>query len=151
VSGINTFKIDELINVPNNLEIYLYDNATSTYHDIKNNPDFAIDLTAGSYTDRFELRFSNASALNTDNFVAEETGINFYFTNNNKSIVINNPKLHEIESVELYNMLGQSIFKFDAIETQDYITLETNNLSTGNYILKINTDIGKISKKVLVE
>ncbi|OIQ22862.1 LamG-like jellyroll fold domain-containing protein [Lacinutrix sp. MedPE-SW] len=151
IDGVNTFVIDELLNVPNDLDIYIYDQVTGLYHDIKNNNGFSIDLPAGTYTDRFELRFSNDNSLSTEEFVAEETGIQFYFTNNNESIVINNPKLTTIESVSLINMLGQEIISFDSIETQDYVTLKTSNISTGNYILNITTIDGKFSKKVLIE
>lgn len=151
IDGINTFKIDELINVPSDLEIYIYDALTDTYNDIKNNPEFSIDIPAGTYTDRFELRFYNGNSLSTEDFLAEDTGIQFYFTNNNESIVINNPELQEIYSVSLINVLGQEIVSFDSIETKDYTTLKTSNISTGNYILNINTNIGKISKKVLIE
>ena len=146
--GINTFTIDALENVPDTLDIYLYDKVTALYHDLRQN-DFSIDLTAGEYLDRFELRF-NSNSLSTEDFT-NETGIQFYFANNNESIVINNPKLEDIKSVELYNILGQSIVKFDAIENQDYIELQTNAISTGNYILEIKTNNGKVSKKVLVE
>lgn len=150
VNGISTFKIEELTNVPNDLDIFIYDAVTGTYNDIKNNPGFSINLPAGSYMDRFELRFSNGNSLSTEDYLAQ-TGIQFYFTNNNESIIINNPKLQPIKSVSLINMLGQEIIYFDAIETQDYTTLKTSNISSGNYILNINTNIGKIAKKVLIE
>ncbi|AUC83632.1 MAM protein [Lacinutrix sp. Bg11-31] len=150
-SGINTFKIDALENVPTDLEIYIYDAATNTSHDIRNNPDFTIDLPAGEYLDRFELRFSNTETLNTEDFETIETGIQFYFANNNESIVINNPMLKNITKVEMFNMLGQSIIMYNDFENQDYIKLSTNNISVGSYILEIKTDEGKLSKKVLIE
>ena len=149
-NGINTFTIDALENVPDDLDIYVYDKVTETYHDIRVN-DFSIDLQAGEYLERFELRFSDANSLSTEELTIEDTGLQFYFANNNKSIVINNPELHEINSVEFYNILGQSIKKFDKIEIKEYTELKTNNLSTGNYILEIKTPSGKISKKVLIE
>ena len=147
-NGINTFNIDELTNVPEDLDIYIYDVHTDQYHDIRQE-DFSIDLTAGEYLDRFELRFSN-NALDVDDF-EEDNGIQYYFANNNETIVIENPRLENIESVELYNMLGQSIIKFDAIATQEHIELKTSAISAGNYILDIKTETDKLSKKVLIE
>jgi hypothetical protein len=35
--GKSIIKIDALENIPNNFEIYLHDNVTGIYHDIKNN------------------------------------------------------------------------------------------------------------------
>ena len=151
VSGINTFKIDALENVPADLEIYIYDAVTDLYHDIRTNPNFAIDLPAGEYLDRFELRFSNNISLSTEDFEAAETGIQFYFANNNETIVINNPMLKNITKVVVYNMLGQSIIMYNDFESENYIRLNTNNISVGSYILEIETDEGKLSKKVLIE
>ncbi len=145
LDGINTFKIDELVNVPTNLEIYIYDTLTSSYHDIRE-ADFSIDLTADEYLNRFELRFTN-NALTTEDI----NGIQFYFTNNNETIVIENPYLKVIKSLELYNILGQSIIKFDTIETQDHLEFKTNTISPGNYILKIKTETDTLSKKVLIQ
>ncbi|WP_299887326.1 LamG-like jellyroll fold domain-containing protein [uncultured Lacinutrix sp.] len=151
IDGVNSFKIDELINVPSSLEIYIYDTATNTYHDIRNNPSFSIEIPSGTYTDRFELRFSNGNTLSTDDFITEAENIQFYFSNDSNSIVIINPELHNIKSVELNNMLGQTITTFNKIETEDYITLKEKQLSSGVYILTLNTDIGKTSKKILVD
>jgi len=63
--GVNTIQIDQLNNVPEDLEIVIFDNETSSYHNIKNGNNFSIELTAGTYLGRFELRFVDES--NTDN------------------------------------------------------------------------------------
>ena len=148
-AGNNTFTIDALENVPDNLDIYILDNATSTYHDIRAN-DFTINLPAGEYLDRFSMVFTTTSTLGIeDNILAED--INVYYNNSQESIVINNPKLHSITTVKLYNILSQEIFSETEIETSDYTTLKTGKLSTGTYIIKMKTDSGEISKKVLIE
>ncbi len=71
--------------------------------------------------------------------------------NETDNIVINNPNNIEIESVQIINMIGQSIYKYDVIKTNEVIEFETKNISTGSYIIKLNTEIGEISKKVLVK
>lgn len=149
-NGINSIKIDALENVPSDLEIYIYDTVTTSYYDIRNNPEFSIDLPAGEYLDRFELRFANGNSLSTDAFETE-SGIQYYFANNNETIVIGNPNFVVIKTVELFNLLGQSIIKFDTIETENTIELKTNNVATGTYIIQILTDQGKLSKKVLID
>jgi hypothetical protein len=150
LNGSNTFRIDELINAPNDLEVYIYDTVTELYHDIKTN-DFSINLDAGEYLDRFELRFSNANTLSVEDIEISEDII-FYFANNNKTIVVENPKLETIKSVELFNVLGQSILKFEnETKAKELIEFKTNGISTGNYILELKTETGKLSKKVLIE
>lgn len=147
--GINTITIDALENVPSDLAIYAHDLETGIYHDLRQS-DYQVNLTAGEYLTRFELTFSTEDALSIDG-LESETGIQFYFANDNQSIIVNNPKLQKIESLEIYSILGQSILKYNSVETQDYTRLKTNSLSTGNYILEIKTEIGSFSKKVLVE
>jgi hypothetical protein len=48
-------------------------------------------------------------------------------------------------------MLGQAVYTYDEVITSNYIELKTKNLSAGTYIINLKTEIGKISKKVLVE
>ncbi|WP_397362438.1 LamG-like jellyroll fold domain-containing protein [Olleya sp. R77988] len=148
-AGDNTLTIDALENVPTNLDIYLHDAVNGTYHDLRQS-DFVINLAAGEYLNRFEVVFNVPGTLSVEDEVLQ-TQINTYYANNSQSIVVNNPKLNTIKTVNLYNILGQHIINFSEIETQDYIELKTDKLSTGSYIIKIKTDEGEISKKVLVE
>ncbi|PIB32252.1 MAM protein [Gaetbulibacter sp. 5U11] len=148
--GINTITIDALENVPDDLDIYIYDNVTNIYHDLRQG-DATLDLTTGAYLDRFDLRFSQMSSLlSTEDFEIETT-INYYYANSSNTIVINNPKLENVKTVSLYNILGQEIISFDEFESSDIIELKTNKISTGTYILEIKTNEGKLSKKVLIE
>ena len=148
--GINTITIDALENVPDDLDIYIYDNVTNIYHDLRQG-DATLDLTTGAYLDRFDLRFSQMSSLlSTEDFEIETT-INYYYANSSNTIVINNPKLENVKTVSLYNVLGQEIISFDEFESSDLIELKTNKISTGTYILEIKTNDGKLSKKVLIE
>ena len=148
-AGNNTFTIDALENVPADLEIYLHDILNGTYHDLRQ-ADFTINLPAGETLNRFEMVFSIQNSLSIeDDVLASE--IDTYYSNSLQGIVVNNPKFNTIKSVNLYNILGQHIINFSDVENQDYIELNTGKLSTGNYIIKIETEDGKLSKKVLVE
>ena len=73
------------------------------------------------------------------------------YTNSIESIVINNPKLTTVKTVELYSILGQSIYFNDTVPSESYVTLKVKDLSAGTYIIKIETEDNQtISKKVLV-
>jgi hypothetical protein len=149
-AGDNTLTLDALENVPNSLDIYIHDVLNATYHDLKQG-DFIINLPAGEHSNRFELVFSNQQESLSVEDTELENDINVYYSNSLQNIVINNPKLNTITSVNLYNILGQHITNFKDINTQDYIELNSGELSTGNYIIKLKTSEGEISKKVLVE
>lgn len=176
--GVNTILIDELQNVPDELEIVIFDTENNTYHNIKNNNGFSIDLPAGTYLNRFELRFADNTEETDSNTEEEETTeeetseeeataevvviaedelntegetIKMQFINNTKRIAIKNPGSKAINSVELYNFTGQLKAQHNNIKTEKKTVIQTNNLNAGNYIIVINTDLGSVSKKVTVK
>jgi hypothetical protein len=147
--GSITIKIDVLENIPNTLEIYLFDNLTGIYHDIKNN-DLILSLSKGEYTNRFSLHFVNKT-LSVDKAKLND-GILVYFTNDNKLLNIKNSFIDAtVEKVSLFNILGQKIenWNIDDIK-QDSIQLPIKNVSTGVYIVKLQTSKGNFSKNIIV-
>ncbi|WGD34158.1 LamG-like jellyroll fold domain-containing protein [Olleya sp. YS] len=148
-AGNNTITIDALENVPADLDIYVHDILNGTYHDLRQT-DYVVNLGAGEHLNRFEIVFDTPEALSIEDDVLE-SDINIYYSNSLQSIVVNNPKLNNIKSVNLYSILGQHITNFSEVDTQDYIELNTGKLSTGSYIITLLTNEGEISKKVLVE
>jgi putative surface-exposed virulence protein len=147
-SGLNTIIIDQLENAPNNLNIYIHDKELSVYHDLRQNK-YEFYLNAGQYLDRFEITFSEAITLNTDNF--ENSSIQVYFSNENQSIIILNPEVKNIEYTEIINVLGQSIYKFITSTNKNYTAYKTKQISAGTYIIKLKTESGMVSKKVLIK
>ncbi|GGK16711.1 hypothetical protein GCM10007962_08750 [Yeosuana aromativorans] len=150
-SGLNTITIDKIENAPNDIKIYLHDTELGLYHDL-NESDYGVYLTPGEYLDRFEIVFNNnqSKALSTSDI--EDNMLNVYYSNEKNSVILMNSSLKEIDSAELFNILGQSVYKFDKeIETKSYQELKTNKLNSGTYILKLNAPEGIISKKVLIE
>ena len=55
-----------------------------------------------------------------------------------------------IESVQLYNNLGQLIKTWKTSFNGEEFNLPINE-STGLYFVKINTDIGILNKKIIIE
>jgi trimeric autotransporter adhesin len=149
-SGLNAITIDKIENEASNLKIYLHDKDLNIYHNLKES-NYEVYLTSGEYLNRFEITFSDLSqvALSTTDF--ENNTLNIYYSNENTSIVLMNTNLKDIESAELFNILGQSVIKFNTIETKTYQELKTNKLNAGTYILKLNSPDGAISKKVLIK
>lgn len=149
IDGTNTITIYALENANPEMEIYLHDKELGTYHDLKAG-DAEIFLLAGEYLNRFEISFSNGQSL-SDNESDDTKFIKVYYSNHKNSVVIDNPNAKEIKSVEMLNMLGQSMFKFNLNTTENYIEYKANQFVTGYYILNIETAFSKISKKVLIK
>ncbi|MFI1770297.1 choice-of-anchor D domain-containing protein [Thalassobellus citreus] len=146
--GVNSITIDKLDNIPNNLNIYVHDKELEIYHNLKES-NYDIFLNSGEYLDRFEITFSNASSLNTNDF--EKSNIEVSFSNEKRSIIIQNPNSKDIEYINLHNILGQSIYNIDANTNESYIEHKTHYIKTGVYIIKLKTSEGIFSKKVLIK
>ena len=149
LEGTVAFTLDATENFDSNQNIYIHDNVTDEYHDIRNG-NFEINLPVGIYDTRFSLRFTN-SALGVHDFNLSKD-VNVAFTNNDNMININNTSDTTIKSVELYNMLGQSIKSWDVKNSdQTKIKIPVINISTGAYIVKVITTKGDLSKKIIIK
>jgi hypothetical protein len=149
-SGDNVISIEELINVPDDLEIGVFDNVTNTYYDFRQTSSFTINLPAGEYLSRFMLKFINDDILSTEE-LESDADLELSYINSIKSISIKNISEQIIESVTVYSMNGQQIIQYNNIKTVDETLIYSNNLSTGNYILVVITNLGRIAKKVSVK
>lgn len=147
--GLVTIKIDALENIPSNTEIFLFDNTTGIYHPIKATA-FTISLPVGEYSNRFSIRFSDQT-LSVSNSKENEEIIVLY-SNNYKTLIIRNNTLDStVNSVNLFNMLGQSIAKWNVENSeQTNIQIPIKNISAGIYAVKIRTSKGESSKKIIV-
>ena len=150
IAGNVTFRIDNKENFnDDNFQAYIYDNVTNVYNNIRN-VDFTINLPQGTINNRFSLTFKNTSALSNDSFNIAN-GIQVIFTNSNNTINIKNNVVDAtVESVSLFNMLGQSIATWDVKnQNQQSIELPIKSLSTGTYIVKVKTTKGETSRKII--
>ncbi|AWI27107.1 choice-of-anchor D domain-containing protein [Flavobacterium pallidum] len=149
VDGNVQFVIDELINFDENQDIYIYDDEDQSYHDIKVGP-YDVVLPQGTYDSRFSLRFVN-STLGIEN--QQPNGPAISFTNNNNSINIqNNEHRFTVDSVSLFNVLGQSLETWKTEHNNDaLLQIPVKHYAAGTYIVKINTSTGSFSKKIVMK
>ncbi|WP_298760976.1 LamG-like jellyroll fold domain-containing protein [uncultured Psychroserpens sp.] len=146
--GLNTITIDNLENVPSTIDIFIHDIENDTYHNLREG-DFQFFLPAGEYLNRFELTFSEGDSLSVDD--NELKTVDVFYNNETESIVLLNPNAIDVKSIELYNIIGQNITTIENISELDYSEYKVKSLSTGTYIIKIDTLSGLLSKKVLVK
>ncbi len=148
--GQSTIKIDALENISNNLDIYLYDNVTEIYHDIKSKP-LQLLLPIGQYKNRFSLQFVNKPYDIDKNNLAD--GIVVYYTNNNEMLNIKNRFTDvTVDKVSLFNILGQKLTNWDIEDIkQNNIQIPIKNVSSGVYIVKLATSKGDFSEKIIIQ
>lgn len=149
VAGTVKFMIDGLENFDSEQAIYIYDNDTNTYHDIRNEM-FEVAIPVGENSSRFSLRFTQETLSMNENAITE---INITHVQNGNLLTINNESLDiTVKKIDLFNIIGQFIVNWDVEnEEQQKIQIPIQNLSSGTYIAKIQTSNGFISKKIIVK
>ena len=149
--GIQKFMIDELENVPDDVDIYIKDNQNNgeTY-DIRNSSSFEISLEAGEHKDRFALVFQSRLATMKE-IATIDDGVTIFMNNSLNEIVVQKTAELEFKQITLFNYIGQSIRTWNKGMQERYINLPAGQVSTGVYILKIDTEQGVISKKLIIE
>ncbi|HEY0092202.1 MAG TPA: T9SS type A sorting domain-containing protein, partial [Flavobacterium sp.] len=147
--GEVTLSIASLENILELTNIYIHDNLTGEYFDIKDS-EHSFTLTAGEYEDRYSLRFTSQSLANVSQVA--DIGIEVLFNINSSTINIRNKSLEIIESVELYNMLGQKVMNLDVNNSpQENLIIPLKSVSAGTYIVKVTALSGIITQKIIIK
>ncbi|WP_296385325.1 LamG-like jellyroll fold domain-containing protein [Winogradskyella sp.] len=147
--GINSITIDDLENIPSDLPIFLHDSTEEVYHNLRES-DYSIALPAGEHLNRFEIVFSIPQFLST--IENELNKLSLYYAFSRNKMVILNPTNSELKNIELFNILGQSVYNNDNLWGGSYNEYEIQNLSTGTYVVKLSTVDNKIiTKKIIVK
>ena len=142
-TGIVEIRTDSLENFNSQETIYIYDNQTHIYHEIKNSI-VSLNLNQGTYNNRFSLRFFNnneftKTSLSTTNIKATISNNKFSFEN-----------LNSLKSVALYNLLGQKVNVWSVLNIEESILVyDVSNLSNETYIAKFTFESYEITKKLI--
>ena len=152
--SVYSITIDELNNVSDNVDVYLFDKLNNTYTDIRNDV-FEITLDAGTYNDRFEVVFRNAAQEEEEELEITENDVvnsfNVYQNNTNNVLTIKNPAGYIVKSFTMFDVTGKLIYNKQNLGNNEEYTFPTNTLSNGMYLTKVVTDQDfEITKKVMV-
>ncbi|WP_439127438.1 T9SS type A sorting domain-containing protein [Polaribacter sp.] len=144
--GNITLLIDET-NIDND-NIYLYDSLKEEYYQLLGNK-IELNLIKGSYKERFFMTFSEEKSLSiTDNIINDAT---IYYDTNNEEVTIRLKNNAIFKTVNIYTLLGQEIKNWSANKKDIYKTnISLGTRSKGVYIVKVATNKGTISKKILI-
>ena len=140
-----TFSVDAL-NLPTNLKVFLEDKVTNTFTQLDEaNTDYTITLSEGlDGIGRFYLHTS-ASALTVDD--ATLSTVSIYKSDISTLRIVGLPQGNT--SVKLYNVLGKQVLNTSFDDNAKDISLP--KLATGVYIVDVQTEIGKLNKKIILE
>uniref|UniRef100_UPI0035C862C1 T9SS type A sorting domain-containing protein n=1 Tax=Polaribacter sp. TaxID=1920175 RepID=UPI0035C862C1 len=140
-----SLEIDE-INFDNS-DLYILDKLENKTYNLKEGK-VKFNLPKGEYTDRFFLAFKESVVLSTeDNILTND--FNIFYNKTDKNINIEMLNGLEMSKVNLYSILGQEINTW-SLNNENKKTLDVKNLSKAIYIIKIKTNRGDVSKKILI-
>ncbi|MFI1772846.1 LamG-like jellyroll fold domain-containing protein [Thalassobellus citreus] len=151
-SGSNTFdiKITELENIDESQEIYLKDNQTGTYFNLREDTAYQFTSDQGKFNTRFEIVFqSEQQSLSTEEALATENFI--YYKNSDHKLYAK--KLNtSVSKISLVNMLGQTVLEFREVSQESLNNgLNISNISSGTYVTYFRTEDHQVfTKKIIV-
>jgi hypothetical protein len=152
VAGTFNIKIDskEGVFANTNQAVLLEDKLTNTVVDLKSG-DYTFTTAKGTFNDRFVLKYTDKTLGVGE--IDKEDGILVFYSNNYKTLIIkNNMKDSTVNSVALFNMIGQNIANWDAKDReQTNIQIPIKNISSGIYIVKVKTTKGESNKKIIIK
>lgn len=151
-SGNNTFEIKatEFENLDSSQEVYLRDNVTGTYFDLRQNAAYKFTSAQGKFNTRFEMVFQSESKL----LGIEETKVdnNFIFYQSTTKTLFGKKLNTAIDKLAIINMNGQTVQEFSNV-SQGALTngLKLNIVASGAYVAWFQTETGQIiTKKIIV-
>lgn len=151
-AGNVTITLDGKENMNPNQMIYIYDNVENTFNSISQNQNYVVNLPQTVVDNRFFLTFKNTTASLGVGNVTLNDGIQVIYSNNDTTLSIKNNVVDTtVQTVVLFNMLGQQVGSYDVQnQTQTNIVLPIQTLSAGTYIVKMLTDKGNTSRKIII-
>ncbi len=151
--GEITISIDELKNIPDDLEIFLKDSLLQVNHDLRKTAYKATSDT-GTFHNRFKVIFKDPTAVVVEEpevEVPEEGEFEILYVTGSREILVKNPELVNIERIYLNNMLGQQLHVYYDIPAEKEVRLPVKRFSSGVYIVKVHSEKGIRTKKVILE
>ena len=146
--GLAKIRIDKLENIDPSLEIFIKDTMTGETVLI-NQGSFQINLAAGIYDDRFKLVFQ--AAQNNQLSVVEndlDDKILIYYDTESSNLHIDLMVDAEVSGGMIFNFLGQKISAIDKFSKSIVVPC---HVSTGAYIIQLNTAKGVVNKKIIID
>ncbi len=145
-AGIAKIKLDLFENLDENMSFYIKDSLTKEVFNISSKI-FEIFLEPGEYSERFSLVF-NANTLRINKIDNNLESIKLHYISKPSQLKIINKDNLYINNIFIYNTLGQGIYSME-LNTNSSKSVPLS-LSSGVYIIDVNTENGLMSKKIIV-
>jgi len=137
----------EALNLPDGIKVFLEDRLANTFNELSDNKTFKVNLSeALNDVGRFYLHTSSNALSINDSVILENVSI--YKTNASTLKLVGLP--NGIANIKLINVLGKQLMNtsFNANGAKE---ISLPNLAAGIYIVQLETQSGKLNKKIVLE
>lgn len=137
----------EIENLPTDIKVFLEDKTTNTITRLDElNSEYKVTLNENlNGTGRFYLHTKSSSVLNTNDL--ELASISIYKSNNETLTLKGN--LEGEVNFKLYNILGKQVIG-STFKVNNVKNIKLPNLAKGVYVVNIETNKGRITKKIIL-
>ncbi len=144
-----TLRSTEITNIPTDQDLFLRDNLTGTYYDLRSEQPYNFTSEAGEFAERFDVVFISEENLSNDQFTNDNTLI---YVNNIEDMLYVKGLTEQAKQLSMTNMLGQVIKTYNNINNQALENgINISSLSSGVYVVSIQTENNlTIDKKVII-
>lgn len=143
---IYTLSLEELGgNFMNTNNVYVIDYFENTIHNLKES-DYNFTSDAGEFNTRFEIVF-NPNALGLSDFEIDQNSLSIIELQNG-SIKFSVASHLEMESIEILDLLGRTLYKLDASGHEEIYNL---NIAQATYIAKVTLSNGYVITKKAIK
>jgi hypothetical protein len=146
------FILDNDENLDAAVPVYIYDKAKDTLYNLKNQDAKIYIEEAGTYNDRFSLRFSDKKQ-GKEHHDKERKKIKLIYDSSTKSIVITNESDNlKLEKLVLYNLFGRKLetFKLNRLGSGEVSIQLSKRYRRGVYVVHLHTSEGVVVKKLVI-
>ncbi|BAO56415.1 hypothetical protein NMS_2406 [Nonlabens marinus S1-08] len=150
-NGTIKITIDDLENLPEGQQIFLYDQTEGTFTDLLNGNFESSFLFKGRYKNRFFITFEKSATLGADDVAQTNDGLQVFKPVSQDYIQVLNTTNSAIDQVYLTNMLGQQVMKWEAMGDSSDMKLQYSGMATGAYIVTVQSDQGNTAHKVIID
>lgn len=132
-------------------EIHIMDVLLNIVFNLRDGEAYEFSSDEGYFPNRFVIVFkSQSDTLSQTN--QEIENLNVYYAMNANKIIVLNPESQKVNSIELYNVFGQTVYSNQNIYQGNSIEVEPRNLTSGIYIIRLVTaNNGMLTKKIIVK
>lgn len=141
-------KATQFEHIPDDQPVYLKDNVTGSYFDLRQGNAYEFSATEGEFSSRFEIVFQSDSTLSNE--VSDYIENQIFFNNQSNTLFVKGLKTN-VNQLAIVNMLGQNVLTLEDVSAHTLNSgINISGLSTGAYIVHLEMNHGHVSKKILI-